>query len=208
MTADPSSGNALLPLGELRSTRPGDLPEQLRRRYFVEDHGREHRYFVDATGRIPIIADRGSQLVSARSDPNAVRDLVAIAAHRGWRAVEAKGAAAFRREAWLQARAQGLEVRGYRPTARDEQALVRLTSTHEPPPPARTRSRQPPERDPGVRARMRVIEQVVQDRVASPADRARILSAARARLADWLERGAHFAPLRERHEHGERRRAR
>lgn len=208
MAADNPPPNTLLPLGELRSTRAGDLPAALRRRYFVEDHGREHRYFLDATGRTPMIADRGRRLISARSDPNAVRDLVAIASHRGWRTVEAKGAAPFRREAWLQGRSQGLEVRGYRPTERDRQALARIARDRPPPGAPTPPVRRPPERHPAVRDRLRVAEQVVRGRVADPAAQERILAAARARIADWLERGARFTSLREPAEHGERRRGR
>jgi hypothetical protein len=43
-----------------------------------------------------------------------------------------------------------------------------------------------------------VVEAVVRNRVADPAARNRILATARERVADWLERGARFEPLRTR----------
>jgi hypothetical protein len=61
----------------------------------------------------------------ATLDPNAIRDMAAIAHHRGWSIVKAQGSAEFRREAWLAGRSLGLEVRGYRPTERDLQDLHR-----------------------------------------------------------------------------------
>lgn len=45
---------------------------------------------------------------------------------------------------------------------------------------------------------MRVVEAVVRDRIDDPSARDRILAAARERIADWLERGARFEPLRTR----------
>jgi hypothetical protein len=184
-------------LGELRSTRAGDLPEPLKRRYFVEDRGREWRLFTDARSRKPVIEDRGRRLISARSDPNAVRDMVRIAEHRGWRAVDARGARAFRREAWLAARTAGLEVRGYRPTERDLQDLQRRLDARErnPHPLAHDHSRATPQRD-GASDRLRVVEAVVRGRVADPGAQSRLLSNARARIANWLERGASFDPIR------------
>jgi hypothetical protein len=198
MPSDPPEPNTLLPLGAVRSTQPGDLPDHLRRRYFVEDRGREWRLFVDAQSKVAAIEDRGRRLLSQRSDPNAVRDMVRIAEHRGWRAVDVRGARSFRREAWLAGRSAGLEVRGYRPTERDLQDLQRRldardrTPAHETTAPSR---RPGPARD-GILDRLRVVETVVRARVADQAQQARLLSNARQRIADWLERGARFDPVR------------
>jgi hypothetical protein len=185
LPSDPKPANELLPLGGLRSTRPGDLPEPLRRRYFLEDRGREVRLFLDATSRSPSIEDRGRRLISRRSDPNAVRDMVLIAQHRGWKALDARGARSFRREAWLAGRGAGLEVRGYQPSARDLQELERRSA-------ARTRATY---RGPEPAAdRLDVVGAVVRRRVADPETQARLMTNARARVAAWLERGAKFAP--------------
>jgi hypothetical protein len=190
--------NVLLPVGRLRSTKVGDIPERLRARYYVEDHGRDWRFYVDATVKRPVFEDRGRQLLSRRADPNAIRDMVAIADHRGWRTLDARGSKVFRREAWLAGRAAGLEVRGYRPTERDHQALERLAGARER---HGTRSHAPADRErrspghPGAMDRLQVAEAVVRARVPEGQARARILSAARARIADWLERGARFEPL-------------
>ena len=73
-----------------------------------------------------------------------MRDLAAIAAHRGWSTVRVKGEDEFRREMWMQARTLGLEVKGYRPTARDQQELDQRSQA-----PARAEGRAPaPSRNP------------------------------------------------------------
>jgi hypothetical protein len=53
-----------------------------------------------------------------------IRDMVSVAQHRGWDALHVRGSAEFRREAWLEAGARGIEVQGYRPTDLDRQALA------------------------------------------------------------------------------------
>jgi hypothetical protein len=127
MPDDPATTNALRLDGSARSTDVGDVPDALRRRYLTERGrwGGGLAYYADATLIAPSFRDRGRELVAIRSDPNTVRDLVAIAEHRGWMRVRVRGAAGFRRQVWLAGRVAGLEVDGYRPTERDRQDLVR-----------------------------------------------------------------------------------
>ena len=182
----------------------GDLPEPIAARYYSETKlGAPLAFYRDATTTQAAFRDHGGRLSTARNDPHVVRDLVLIAQHRGWTAVAVRGEPAFRREVWLRAQLAGLEVRGYRPTARDRQELDRRTARqqwdaerHEPAPnPA---GRQAAPEDPGARARLQVVEAVVRSRVADPAAQTRIVEAARGRMADWVARGARFAPWPER----------
>ena len=186
--------NALSARGQPRSVTVGDVPERLRRRYFVEAAPAEARFYLDARSASPVFLDRGKRLISFDPDPNAVRDMTTIAAHRGWRVVEARGAADFRREAWLAGRTAGLEVLGYRPTERDLQDLDRRLAA-----PARAFRRDGPSAgraEAGAEDRLRVVEAVVQARVRDPQLQAGLMARARTRVAGWLERGAQFAPLR------------
>lgn len=177
--------NILTPEGRPRSATPGDVPERIQRRYLTERRGGTGMgYYSDARTDVAAFRDQGHRLSTGRNDPHVVRDLVDIAQHRGWNTISVRGHTEFRREVWLMARAAGLEVRGYRPTERDRQQAERR-------------------RDPGApakppldnRDRLRVVEAVVRNRVVEPSEQARILAAARSRLAQWLERGA---PGRER----------
>lgn len=203
MAGDPAAPNTLSSGVRGRSTTEGDVPERLRRRYYVDGRGGAGLgFYVDANVKAPAFRDRGRQLVAARPDPNAVRDMIAIAQHRGWSIVVARGAVGFRREAWLAGRTAGIEVHGHRPTERDIQELDRRVA-------ARERSER--ERDgerfrhrdqrsnregPGAQSRLQVVDAVVRARVAEPFTQRRIISAARERIAAWLQRGARFEPLR------------
>lgn len=175
--------NIIAPEGDRRTTTPGDVPEWLRRRYLTESRGGPGLgFYSDARAEAAAFRDKGRRLTTDRNDPHVVRDLVAIAKHRGWSSISVRGHSEFRREVWLTARAAGLEVRGYRPTERDRQQADR------------TRERLPVKdaTPPDAQARLRIVESVVRARVVEPAEQNRILSAARARVADWLERGATF----------------
>jgi len=198
--ADESS-NVVTPDIRDASTTKGDIPAHLRRRYLSDPHGGPGLgFFVDATVSVAAFRDHGDRLPASRTEPQVVRDLVAIAQHRGWTIVQVRGAAAFRRETWMTGRAAGLEVRGYRPTERDVQALARRVEAGRPRQADDTRRpvqkpRQDPEA-PGPRSRLKVVEAVVRSRVVEPGDQARILAAARGRIADWLDRGARFDELK------------
>jgi hypothetical protein len=204
--ADPA--NTVGAVGARTPGALGDVPERLRRRYFTEERAREHRFYVDAQVKTPVFLDRGRKLIAPRSDPNAVRDIVAIAQHRGWSLIEVRGSPGFRREAWLAGRSLDLEVRGYQPTQRDLQELDRRREGH-----ARLDARLA-ELERGVAAggshrggaadRLKTVEAVVKSRIVEPAAQDRILRRARERVAALLDRGVRFEPPRERAGHRDR----
>lgn len=111
------------------SMQVGDLPDRLARRYLVEVGALGARMYADPTSKEAAFSDAGSRLSSKRTNPNTIRDLVAIAQHRGWSSITVRGVADFRREVWTQARLAGLEVDGYKPRQRDLQALEQQRSS-------------------------------------------------------------------------------
>lgn len=199
MAISPAPPNTLAASGKPRSTAAGDVPDRLRQRYYTEEGAREWRFYVDAQVKTPVFSDRGRRLVSARSDPNAIRDMAAIAAHRGWRLVEVKGTPGFRREAWMAGRTLGLAVKGYDPSERDLQELNRRRANRERMEARLSDLARPPggrgDRLDGAVDRLRTVEAVVRSRVAEPVVQDRLLERARSRMADWLEQGARFDRL-------------
>ena len=109
------------------SMERGDVPDAIKRRYFSEEpqFSPEVRFYTDARNDQPAFRDAGGKLTARDHSPDVVRDLVAIAEHRGWKSIEVRGDDDFRRAVWLEAKAAGLEVRGYKPTERDLQELAR-----------------------------------------------------------------------------------
>jgi hypothetical protein len=123
--ASPRPANENQP--ERISVERGDVPDAIKRRYYSEEpqFAAEVRFFTDAKSDQPAFRDAGGKLTARDNTPDVVRDLVAIAEHRGWKAIEVRGDDDFRRAVWLEARTTGLEVRGYKPTERDLQELAR-----------------------------------------------------------------------------------
>jgi hypothetical protein len=202
MAVEPA--NVVTPDADARSVRKGDIPESLRRRYLTDTRGGPGiGYFVDTTVTVAAFRDHGHRLTATRSQPQVVRDLIAIARHRDWKVVRVQGAPEFRRDVWLSGSLAGLEVRGYRPNERDLQDLAsrRERQTSRSPHrqgrdvPPRT-ERQSPDAA-GVQARLKVVEAVVSSRIIVPAERARVLTRARDRIAGWLERGARFDDIKD-----------
>lgn len=109
---------------EGRSTAKGEVPASILDRYLIERdrQGRPERFYRDHRAVDPMFKDEGKRLVTRQTYPDAVADMLKVAQHRGWTQVRVSGDEAFRREAWIQARTLGLDVKGYQPRDRDRQA--------------------------------------------------------------------------------------
>jgi len=107
-----------------RSTTKGDLPQAILDRYLFERdlRGRPERFYRDHRTPDPAFRDQGRRLSTDRPYPDTIADMLKVAQHRNWTRLKVDGDDAFRREVWIQARAMGLEVKGYRPRQRDRQA--------------------------------------------------------------------------------------
>lgn len=192
------------------------LPPHLRRKYYVVDvDAKETKIYADRGGEYLVAKAGRDRLVTQVASIEIVRDLVAIAAHRGWERIELTGSLEFRREAWLAASVRGIEAKGYEPTELDRAALAKMERGFErgDKAPAFERGRTkaesqhvqrsssgPTERDRAnggddrnERSHLALIERVVL--AAFPKDpeaRKRVLDAARERMARHRRRGARF----------------
>lgn len=110
-----------------RRPQVSGYPDELERRYYVitEKNGEVHRVYADSQGAKEIFRDYGDELRTKQADPDSVRLMMETAQHRGWDSLKLSGAKEFRREAWLEASARGIAVRGYEPTELDRQELAR-----------------------------------------------------------------------------------
>ncbi len=166
--------------GPARSLRKGDVPQALLDRYLVERdlQGRAERFYRDHRAANPAFRDTGRRLIAALAYPDTVADMLKVAQHRGWTRLKLEGDEAFRREAWIQARALGFEAKGYRPRDRDHQAAGRP-------------------KEPGAwEERLHRATRVVQAVIADPEAQQRLIAYAVARLGVRL--GEREASPRER----------
>lgn len=107
------------------------LPDRIRRKYYVVTsetgkHGPdgEARLYADERGEYLAFKVTRDRLITRLAAAEVIRDMVSIAQHRQWESLQVRGSVEFRREAWLEASARGLEVRGYQPTELDQQTLA------------------------------------------------------------------------------------
>ncbi|RVT90293.1 LPD7 domain-containing protein [Sphingomonas crocodyli] len=113
-TDDHIDGNAVQPdpQGKICSQRKGDLPPTVAARYFAEERGlrRDWHLFEAARDRKPAIRDLGNRLIQTGQSEAVVRDLVEIAAHRGWDRIRVEGSASFQRLVEREAERRGIIV--------------------------------------------------------------------------------------------------
>jgi hypothetical protein len=107
------------------------LPDRIRRKYYVvaNEPGKEGadgqaRLYADERGEYLAFKVTEDRLVTRLAAAEVVRDMVSVAQHRHWESLQVRGSAEFRREAWLEAGARGMEVQGYQPTDLDRRTLA------------------------------------------------------------------------------------
>lgn len=170
-----------------RSLDKGDVPTQILDRYLIERdrQGRPERYYRDHRTPEAAFRDHGRALSSPNAYPDSVAAMLRIAQHRGWPQLKVSGDEAFRREVWVQARALGLEVTGYKPTERDRQAANEGEGRAA----GRETLARPVEQSrEGLKRRLEMAAVVVRTLVGDPAAQARIIDRARARAGLGADR--------------------
>ncbi|MCP1975423.1 MULTISPECIES: LPD7 domain-containing protein [Bradyrhizobium] len=107
------------------------FPDRIRRKYYVVANKPERdesngvaRLYADERGEYLAFKVTEDRLITRLAAAEVIRDMVSVAQHRQWEALHVRGSVEFRREAWLEAGARGIEVRGYQPTDLDRQALA------------------------------------------------------------------------------------
>jgi hypothetical protein len=132
-TGDDDSAAKTAPIDKTSSATIQDdpFPDRVRRKYYVvsNESGKdgpdgEARLYADERGEYLAFKVTEDRLVTRLAAAEVIRDMVSVAQHRQWEALQVRGATEFRREAWLEAGARGIEVQGYQPTELDRQTLA------------------------------------------------------------------------------------
>ncbi|WP_025038382.1 LPD7 domain-containing protein [Bradyrhizobium sp. DOA9] len=107
------------------------FPDRIRRKYYVvttesqkDGPDREARLYADERKEYLAFKATDDRLVTRIAAAEVIRDMVSVAQHRQWEALHVRGSVEFRREAWLEASARGMDVKGYQPNELDGQALA------------------------------------------------------------------------------------
>lgn len=107
------------------------FPDRIRRKYYVvasesekDGSDRQARLYADERKEYLAFKTTDDRLVTRIAAAEVIRDMASVAQHRQWEALHVRGSVEFRREAWLEASARGIEVQGYQPNELDRQALA------------------------------------------------------------------------------------
>ncbi len=100
-------------------------PEAISRAYYVEDRGRERRYFDDYQKKNLSIKADDSTISTKKEDLVTIRAMLTMAEARGWSEVKVSGTADFKRETWIEAQARGIAAQGYKASDIDRQEADR-----------------------------------------------------------------------------------
>ena len=100
-------------------------PASVAKNYYVEEKDGERRYFDDYKRKALAMRATDTSISTKREDLNTIRAMIELAQARGWHSVEIRGTAEFKREAWIEAMARGLDGRGYAPSDLDRQEADR-----------------------------------------------------------------------------------
>jgi len=114
--AIPVSGPAIAttPASAARTDPPG-----IQAQYYIENAGKERRYYKDLEGKQLAFRADSKAVTTKQEDRVTVSHMLDVAQARGWTSLHVRGTAAFKQEAWIEAQARGLSVKGYEPTADD-----------------------------------------------------------------------------------------
>ena len=89
---------------------------------------REARLYADERKEYLAFKTTDDRLVTRIAAAEVIRDMVSVGTHRQWEALHVRGSVEFRREAWLEARARFMDVKGYQPVS----LMARRSLTDEP----------------------------------------------------------------------------
>lgn len=112
----PVSGPAIAPTpaSAARVDPPG-----IQAQYYIENAGKERRYYKDLEGKQLAFRADNKAVTTKQEDRTTVSHMLDVAQSNGWTSLHVRGTAAFKREAWIEAQARGLSVKGHEPTADD-----------------------------------------------------------------------------------------
>jgi hypothetical protein len=111
------------PVGAAQKSGPSrTVPDEIRERFI--GIGSKY-YFPDG---VAAFTDHGAKLTTRSENTEVIRSLIAIAQAREWGDIKVTGTERFRKEAWFAARLVGIEVRGYKPSAFEEERIARAVA--------------------------------------------------------------------------------
>jgi hypothetical protein len=101
------------------------VPKEIERKYVRDGN----RFYDPKEGSTVAFEDKGNRLETNSNSEQVAETMVKIALARGWDEIRVSGSETFRKEAWLEAAAHGMHVKGYIPSEQDKEQLAKRVPT-------------------------------------------------------------------------------
>jgi len=131
VSAQPRNGNQVVSDEVFTASREEArplLPVEVEERYLRVGS----RFYHPRNTDVVAFEDKGNRLETRSNSGQIAGTMVAIARARGWDEIRVTGSETFRREAWLEAAAHGMQVKGYTPSEIDRAMLAKRSRQIEP----------------------------------------------------------------------------
>jgi hypothetical protein len=119
---------------EMRALRSRPAPhaaetDAVARRHnlYMADRRATRIYYTDYQQKSEVMRAAPQRITTRLDDRQTVSAMLDLAQARGWQSVKLRGTDSFKREAWVQAQARGMQTEGYQPKATDIQEAQRRT---------------------------------------------------------------------------------
>lgn len=112
--------------GKANEAKAKPISKELDSRFSITEKGNKTVYAYSNDPDKVAFTEKDDRLIANDNNPALIKSMLEVAESKGWETVTVKGEKEFKREAWLEAKARGLDVNGYTPTAQDERKLARL----------------------------------------------------------------------------------
>lgn len=106
------------------------IPEAVYNAFRVQGNQDKGIYYYKDNPEVEAFRDSGKKLETKSSAAYVAKSMIELAESKNWDSIKVTGTEKFKREAWLQASAKGIEVKGYKPTEQDLQDLEKQKKTN------------------------------------------------------------------------------
>lgn len=96
--------------------------------YYIESQESARFYYKTHKDIEPAIIASETKIIGSHGDSKTIRDMVEIAHARNWQSIDIGGHKEHAQEMWIEAKARGIEAKGYTPTDRDQQEATRRST--------------------------------------------------------------------------------
>ncbi len=112
--------------GEANEAKAKPISKELDNRFSITEKGAKTLYAYSNDPDKVAFTEKDDKLIANDNNPALIKSMLEVAESKGWESVTVTGEKEFKREAWLEAKARGLDVKGYEPNQQDERKLERI----------------------------------------------------------------------------------